>query len=75
MKFPIVYEKVNDNNFSNDYYYAHIPTLGLTTHGKSLEGAKDAANDLIQLWIEEKILNNEPIHISEDVLFATLEVS
>ena len=32
------------------YYYAHVPSLGLTTHGLGME----AARDLLALWIEEK---------------------
>ena len=40
MKIGVVYEKLTDKNFTTGYYYAHIPTLGLTTHGKGIEGAK-----------------------------------
>ncbi|MDP2208575.1 MAG: hypothetical protein Q8K98_07350 [Bacteroidota bacterium] len=41
-------------NFPDGYYYAHLPTLDLTTHGFGIEGAKQAALDLIKLWIDEK---------------------
>lgn len=41
------------------YYYTRIPTLDLTTHGIGIEGAKEAARDLIKLWIEEKMANGE----------------
>ena len=41
--------------------YAHIPALSLTTHGLGIEGAREAARDLLQLWIGEKKANGEPI--------------
>ena len=75
MKFPVVYEQIEEKDFPEGYYYAHIPTLGLTTHGKGIEGAKSAANDLIKLWLEEKASNNEPVIAPQDVLFATLEIA
>ena len=42
MQFSVVYEKVSDPSFEG-YYYAHIPSLSLTTHGLGIEGAKEAA--------------------------------
>ena len=53
MNYPVIYEKIEDVDFPKGYYYAHIPTLGLTTHGKGIEGAKSAALDLLKLWITE----------------------
>ncbi len=35
------------------WYYAHIPTLDLTTHGLGPEGAMAAARDLASGWIAE----------------------
>ena len=40
--------------FAPGYYYAHVPSLGLTTHGLGVEGARQAAADLLRLWIAEK---------------------
>ncbi|MBI3258837.1 MAG: hypothetical protein HYZ54_05115 [Ignavibacteriae bacterium] len=50
------------------YYYAFVPQWGITNYGYGLEGAKNAANDIIKLWIEERMANNEPIGIIEDVV-------
>jgi hypothetical protein len=36
------------------FYYAHVPSLGITTHGNGIDGAIAAARDLIRLWVEEK---------------------
>ena len=42
-------------------FYAHIPTLDLTTHGKGLEGARAAAHDLLTLWVAEKRARGESL--------------
>ena len=54
MIYGILFEKIQDTDFSPGYYYAHIPSLGLTTHGSGIEGAREAAKDLIKLWLAEK---------------------
>ncbi len=59
MIYSIVYEQIDDASLPPGYYYAHIPALDLTTHGKGIEGAKAAALDLLQLWIEEKRTHGE----------------
>ena len=33
MNFAVLFEKVTDEDFPAGYYYAHVPSLGLTTHG------------------------------------------
>ena len=53
MKFSVIIEKIDDNELEEGLYYAYIPSLGLTTHGYGIEGAKDAAKDLAELWIAE----------------------
>lgn len=73
MKFPIVYEKINSNEFPKGYYYAHIPTLGLTTHGEGLEGAKDAAFDLVSLWLQD-CDEQETEKYNSEVLLSVLEM-
>ena len=61
MTYSILFEKITDASFSEGYYYAHIPSLDLTTHGLGIEGAEEAAKVLIHLWIEEKKANGEEI--------------
>ncbi|MBM2814072.1 MAG: hypothetical protein HW421_834 [Ignavibacteria bacterium] len=55
MKYRILLEKIDEQDFPKGWFYAYIPTLGLTTHGKGIQGAINAAKDLASLWIEEKI--------------------
>jgi len=50
MRYHIFLRPVREEGFEG-YYYAHIPTLELTTHGKGIEGALKA---VIEAWIEEK---------------------
>ncbi|MFA6572423.1 MAG: hypothetical protein WCT77_14440 [Bacteroidota bacterium] len=59
MKCGIIIEKNNEPDFSDGFYYAHIPSFGLTTHGLGIEGALAAAKDLLLLWLDEKRTNNE----------------
>lgn len=74
MNFGVLFEKVTDKDFPSGYYYAHVPSLGLTTHGLGIEGARQAVADLIRLWIAEKHANGEAIPPSSEALFSTLEL-
>lgn len=75
MRFSVVFEKVADPDFMPGFYYAHIPSLGLTTHGSGIEGARQAAVDLLRLWLAEKRAQGERIADSSEPLFTTLEIS
>ena len=74
MRFSIVIEPVNEPGFPPGFYYAHVPALDLTTHGEGIEGAKAAARDLIQLWVEEKRSRAEPVPLETDSYFAQVEI-
>jgi predicted RNase H-like HicB family nuclease len=75
MTFAILFEKIEAEAFPAGYYYAHIPSLGLTTHGLGIEGAEAAAKDLIRLWVAEKRACGEEVTAPSDCFFATLEVA
>jgi len=56
-KQGILFEPVQDVGFPDGYYYAHIPTLGLTTHGLGNEGARQAALELARSgWMKKTTL-------------------
>jgi len=74
MNFGVLFEKVTHKDFPPGYYYAHVPSLGLTTHGLGVEGAREAAADLLRLWVAEKRANGEKFTLSADTLFSTIEV-
>ncbi len=74
MNFSVVFEKVQEAGFAPGYYYTHVPSLGLTTHGLGVEGARQAAADLLRLWIMEKRANGEKVSAPAETLFSTLEV-
>lgn len=69
MTYSIIYEKITDTNFPSGYFYAHIPSLELTTHGLGIEGAEQAAKDLLKLWLEEKRANGEIIKEEAETFF------
>jgi hypothetical protein len=75
MRFGVVFESVQDRGFPAGYYYAHIPSLGLTTHGLGIDGARQAAADLLRLWLVEKLASSEDVATSSETLFGTLEIS
>lgn len=74
MNFGVLFERVTDKEFPPGYYYAHVPSVGLTTHGLGVDGAREAVVDLIRLWITEKQANGESIPQSGETLFSTLEL-
>ena len=73
MRYSVFLEPVNDPEFQG-YYYAHIPTLDLTTHGESIEGALAAAQELIEAWVVERRAHGEPVPIEEKSLIAQVEI-
>lgn len=74
MNFGILFEKVADKDFPPGYFYAHIPSLGLTTHGLGLDGARQAALDLARLWIAERKAQGEALPAPSEILFSTLDI-
>lgn len=60
MRHSVLLEPVEASQGMPGSYYAHVPSLGLTTHGEGVKGARAAARDLIRLWIEEKREAGEP---------------
>ncbi|MBA4147000.1 MAG: type II toxin-antitoxin system HicB family antitoxin [Verrucomicrobia bacterium] len=74
MNIGVLFEKVEDPGFPPGFYYAHVPSLGLTTQGEGIDNARKAAIDLVQLWIAEKKASGEPIPSGSEILFSTLEI-
>lgn len=74
MRYAVMLEQLTDCESMPGYFYAHVPSLGLTTHGQGLEGALDAARDLVSLWVEEKREHGDEIRVQADAVLATVEV-
>ncbi len=53
MKYSVMLDVIDEPGFEG-CYYAHIPVLELTTHGKGINGALAAAKELAEVWIAEK---------------------
>jgi predicted RNase H-like HicB family nuclease len=74
MNYGILFERIEDSGFPAGQYYAHIPSLGLSTRGSGVEGARAAARDLARLWTAEKRANHEAVPAPGDIFFSTLEL-
>jgi predicted RNase H-like HicB family nuclease len=74
MNIGVLFEKVQDKDFPPGYFYAHVPSLGLTTHGLGIEGARAAALDLLKLWVAEKNASGDRVSPSSEILFLTIEL-
>ena len=74
MNIGVLFEKVQDKDFPPGYFYAHVPSLGLTTHGLGIEGARSAALDLLKLWVAEKNASGDRVTPSSEILFSTIEL-
>ena len=73
MRYSVLLEPINDPEFGG-YYYAHIPTLDLTTHGQGIEGAIAAAQELIEAWVEEKRSRGEKVPVEAKTLIAHVDI-
>ena len=73
MNYGILFERIDDADLPPGHYYAHVPSLGLTTHGLGIEGAREAARDLVQQWIAEKRASHEPVPAPSEFFYSTLD--
>jgi predicted RNase H-like HicB family nuclease len=71
----ILFEKIESGEFPPSFYYAHVPALGLTTHGEGIEAARAAAEDLVKLWLAEKRAAGESVEAPSNVFLSTIEIS
>jgi len=74
MRYSVFLEPVGEEQNLPGFYYAYVPSLGLTTHGNGVEGAMTAVRDLIHLWVEEKREAGEIPAPERESLLATVEV-
>jgi len=73
MRYSVFLEPINEPDFQG-YYYAHIPTLDLTTHGQGIEGAIAAAQELIEAWVQEKRSHGEKVPVEAKSLIAHVDI-
>jgi predicted RNase H-like HicB family nuclease len=74
MIYGILFEKAEIGVLPPGLYYAHIPALGLTTHGEGIEGAREAAADLATLWLAEKRAAGEAVTSPGESFYSTVEI-
>ncbi len=51
-----------------------MPALGLTAHGVGIAGAREAAIDLIKLWIAEKKANGEMFSSPLEAFYSAVDI-
>jgi len=73
MRYTVVLEPTREAE-QPGWYYAHVPTLNLTTHGLGIEGALAAAKDLVGGWIAELKERGESVPRETDSLIGQIEV-
>ena len=73
MRYAVLVEAIEEVGFEG-FYYAHIPALDLTTHGRGIEGAIAAARELAEAWIAEKRAHGEESPIETTALIGHIEV-
>jgi predicted RNase H-like HicB family nuclease len=73
MRYTVILQPTNEPN-APGWYYAHIPALDLTTHGMGLEGAMDAARDLIMGWIAELRKSGQEIPVEKQGFVSQIEI-
>lgn len=73
MRYSILLEPVQEPGFEG-CYYAHIPTLDLTTHGKGVGEALAAARELVKAWVAEKRAKGEPVPTETTALIGHIEI-
>jgi len=73
MTYSVLYEKIHEPGFEG-WYYAHIPAFDLTTHGLGVDGARAAAEDLLDAWIRSKLEDGESIPPPDEALHGTIDI-
>lgn len=74
MRYSVFLEPIKEKGFEG-CYYAHVPTLDVTTHGQGMEGALGAAQELAEAWIAEKRTQGEDVPIESRPLITQIEIS
>ncbi len=67
MTYTILFQKIDEKGFPSGYYYANIPALDITTHGEGIEGARDAAKDLLKIMDRRKKAAGESINPENEI--------
>jgi predicted RNase H-like HicB family nuclease len=74
MRYAVLIEPVNESGFEG-YYYAHVPSLDLTTHGQGIEGALRAAQELAEAWAAERRAHGEAVPPERNAVIAQIDIA
>ena len=73
MHYTVFLEPTNEPD-QPGWYYAHIPVLDLTTHGLGIEGALQAARDLVAGWVTELQSRGQKVPVETQAFVSQIEV-
>ncbi len=73
MRYTVVLEPTNEPE-KPGWYYAHVPALDLTTHGLGIEGAMNAARDLVSGWVAELKSRGEEVPVEGQGFVGHIEI-
>lgn len=73
MRYAVLLEPVGEPGLEG-CYYAHIPALDLTTHGRGVDGAIEAARELAEAWVTEKRAHGEPVPVETTTLLGHIDL-
>jgi predicted RNase H-like HicB family nuclease len=73
MRYSVILLPIREPGFEGQYL-ARIPALDLTTHGKGVEGAVEAARDLARLWAAEQGQRGLELPLDNEVFLTQIEV-
>jgi len=74
MKYTVVIEPTHEPD-QPGWYYVHVPALDLTTHGEGVEGARQAAAELVAAWVAEHRARGEDVPVEEGAFVSQIEVA
>jgi len=74
MRYAVLLEPIQEPGFEG-FYYAHVPALDLTTHGRGVEGAIAAARELAEAWVAEKRVHGEEPPRETTALVGHIEIA
>lgn len=73
MRYTVVLEPTREPD-QPGWFYAHISSLDLTTHGLGIEGAMTAAKELVDGSVAELSSRGETIPVEDHAFVSQIEV-
>ena len=73
MAYAVVLDAIDEPEFEG-YHCVHIPMLKFATHGKGINGALVADEELWEIWIADKRAGEESVRQESGAGLASIEM-